>query len=68
LSIALKYVISIYSTLSKSTTDSAQLYDLKELQNIITNLMEESKKADRLEKLLANLQVYRIFKERGYCK
>jgi len=68
LNIALKYVTSIHSTLSKSDTDSAQLYDLKELQNIITNLMEESKKADRLEKLLANLQVYRIFKERGYCK
>jgi len=65
---ALSYVKNKYNILSKWDVDAAKLYDLKELQKIIDNLQKESNKAKLLDKLLANLQVYRIFKERGYCK
>ncbi len=65
---ALSYIKNKYNILSKWNVDAAKLYDLKELQQIIDNLQKESKKAKLLDKLLANLQVYRIFKERGYCK
>ena len=65
---ALYYVRNKYNILSKWNVDAAKLYDLKELQQIIENLQKESKKTKLLDKLLANLQVYRIFKERGYCK
>jgi hypothetical protein len=47
--------------------DSVEVYNLKKVMEIIEELREESKKWELLDKLLNNLQAYRIFKERGYC-
>ena len=65
---ALSYVKNKYNILSKWNIDSAELYDLRQLQNIINDLQKENNNSILLDKLLANLQVYRIFKERWYCK
>jgi len=68
LSVAYSYVNNIYNQLYKTTLWADEIYNLQKLISIIKSLQVETKKASLLDKLLANLQVYRIFKERGYCK
>ncbi len=65
---ALSYISNKYNILSKSTSDSVLLYDLKKMQSIIEDLKKSTDKWNLLNKLLANLQVYRMFKEKWYCK
>jgi len=68
LSLAYNYVNNIYKQLYKTNLGADEIYNLQKLISIIKSLQSETKKSSLLDKLLANLQVYRIFKERGYCK
>ena len=64
---AYAYISNRYQKLSQTSTDASSLYDLRRLQNLISEFQKQFNKAPLLDRLLLNLEVYRIFKNRGYC-
>lgn len=61
------YIKDIINTLYKSDMSASWVYQLNDTLSILEDLKEKSEKADNLEKLLLNIQTYRILKEKGYC-
>jgi len=66
--LAKKFVSNKINNLYNIDLWADEVYNLKVLQDLINKKEEEIKKADNMEKLLANLQIYRIFLERWYCE
>ena len=68
LSVAYNYVNNKYNQLYRANLWADAIYNLQKLLSIIKALQNNTRNAPLLDKLLANLQVYRIFKTRWYCK
>ena len=67
LSVAYKYLSNRYNQIYKLNLWATEIYNLKKLMWIVSEKQKNLKKETLLDNLLDNLQVYRIFKERGYC-
>jgi hypothetical protein len=68
INIALGFITNKINTLYKLNIWADEIYDLNKIKTILENLNKQYKKADILNKVLLNLQSYRILKERGYCE
>lgn len=67
LDIAYNYIKWIKNNIYKTNLSASAVYNLEKILSIIENLKKDYKTKNNLEKVLANLQVYRILKERWDC-
>lgn len=68
LDIAYNYITWIKKNLYKNDISASWIYNINKIISILDGLKKDYNKKSNLEKLLANLQVYRILKERGDCQ